>query len=296
MRRARIASVFRVSAAMCAILAILTGRAARGYEIVYGSTGFIQQTDPTFGLPEPTGGFSGRVVYASEGYAEVPISGCDCNVYRQATTNGFQADFGGIRVRADDYILELSNDLPQGAAGIADVATFAFGSDFHPPLDRPLIVNEVPRLEGQLFLSFFWYGGRKFESPVISALGDLTDYDFAVSMLGDSGSQDAADVFAVIEGLSRVLDSPADFDGNLSVDGADFLLWQRTLGSTVNLQADANNNGLVDSEDLQAWKNDFGLKFIAPAALAVPEPASCAIAAWILILVFGIRGSDSLIL
>jgi hypothetical protein len=142
-------------------------------------------------------------------------------------------------------------------------------------------------------LSFFWYGGDKFESPVISALGDLTDYDYAVSMLGDSGRNETADVFVEIDGLGRVLDSQADFDGNGSVDGADFLLWQRTFKSTVHLQADANHNGVVESDDLLAWKNDFGLEFIGSASSTVPEPASRSLVACVFLSVVGAWRSNS---
>jgi hypothetical protein len=65
-----------------------------------------------------------------------------------------------------------------------------------------------------------------------------------------------------------------DFDRDGDTNGADFLLWQRTLGSTTMLAADSNGNGAVDGQDLNAWKVTFGA--ISPAAIAhspaVPEP------------------------
>jgi hypothetical protein len=45
-----------------------------------------------------------------------------------------------------------------------------------------------------------------------------------------------------------------DFDGDGDVDGADFLRWQRTFGSTQDLAADASGNGIVDGADLDIWK------------------------------------------
>ena len=55
----------------------------------------------------------------------------------------------------------------------------------------------------------------------------------------------------------------ADFDGDLDVDGADFLAWQRGLGSsgpaaTKNL-GNADGDDDVDATDLAAWKAAFGV-------------------------------------
>jgi hypothetical protein len=58
---------------------------------------------------------------------------------------------------------------------------------------------------------------------------------------------------------------PGDVDGNGKVDGHDFLLIQRGLGSTYT------------SADVAAWKANFGTP-AAQAASAVPEPAALAAA------------------
>jgi hypothetical protein len=50
----------------------------------------------------------------------------------------------------------------------------------------------------------------------------------------------------------------ADYDRNSYVDGADFLLWQRHLGSTTNLAADGDFSGTVDAGDLAVWRNGWG--------------------------------------
>ncbi len=54
-----------------------------------------------------------------------------------------------------------------------------------------------------------------------------------------------------------------DFDGDLDVDGADFLKWQRDSG---------------DAAELALWETNFGTTAAAAAAVTVPEPAS-----WVLI-------------
>jgi hypothetical protein len=51
---------------------------------------------------------------------------------------------------------------------------------------------------------------------------------------------------------------PSDTDFDADVDGADFLKWQRTFGSTTELLADGNGNGVVDSADLSVWSAGFG--------------------------------------
>ena len=61
-----------------------------------------------------------------------------------------------------------------------------------------------------------------------------------------------------------------DFDGDLDVDGNDFLIWQRG----------GSPNGAT-AGDLQLWQDNFGEALSVPAIAAVPEPTS------ILLLGFG---------
>jgi hypothetical protein len=75
--------------------------------------------------------------------------------------------------------------------------------------------------------------------------------------------------------------SPADFDVDGDVDGADFLSWQRGFGITTGAtkaQGDADGNGAVNAADLAIWKGSYGASATATAG-AVPEPAACALAA-----------------
>jgi ELWxxDGT repeat protein len=55
------------------------------------------------------------------------------------------------------------------------------------------------------------------------------------------------------------------------VDGADFLAWQRSLGSPASApgrDADGNLSGAIDEDDLNIWKINFGSSAAAPAALS----------------------------
>ncbi len=67
----------------------------------------------------------------------------------------------------------------------------------------------------------------------------------------------------------------ADFDGDSDVDGNDFLIWQRRLGSAGGL-GDANGDGAVDGLDLAIWKQQAGAR-AAVSASAVPEPGAFAL-------------------
>ncbi|MBL9166056.1 MAG: hypothetical protein JNL18_25270 [Planctomycetaceae bacterium] len=70
----------------------------------------------------------------------------------------------------------------------------------------------------------------------------------------------------------------ADYNDDGKIDGADFLLWQRTFGNSVTAfsGADGNGNGVVDGPDLTLWKGGFGSATVAAqvATAAVPEPSS----------------------
>jgi hypothetical protein len=85
----------------------------------------------------------------------------------------------------------------------------------------------------------------------------------------------------------------ADFDGDGDVDGADFLTWQRgvgTAGGASSNEGDANSDGAVDGADLQAWAGQFGDAGSGANLAAVPEPASLG-----LLLLVGIAACHSLV-
>lgn len=76
---------------------------------------------------------------------------------------------------------------------------------------------------------------------------------------------------------------PGDFDGNGSVDAADYSVWRATFGQTVaaGTGADGDRNGTVDEGDFAVWRLHFGESasgFAAGVAeAAVPEPTSIAL-------------------
>ncbi|HYO24642.1 MAG TPA: dockerin type I domain-containing protein [Lacipirellulaceae bacterium] len=75
----------------------------------------------------------------------------------------------------------------------------------------------------------------------------------------------------------------ADFDGDGLVNGSDFVLWQRGLGTLVgatNAQGDADGDGDVDRTDLTILTTALSAPPMAlPSIAAVPEPGCAALAA-----------------
>jgi hypothetical protein len=68
-----------------------------------------------------------------------------------------------------------------------------------------------------------------------------------------------------------------DYNADNVVDGADFLTWQRTLGSVAipsGVGADGGNNGRVDGADLGLWKSNFGASASLTAGVVAIESSA----------------------
>jgi hypothetical protein len=51
---------------------------------------------------------------------------------------------------------------------------------------------------------------------------------------------------------------PGEYNSDLTVNAADYVLWRKTLGSTTDLRADGDGNGRVDAADYDFWRARFG--------------------------------------
>jgi hypothetical protein len=68
---------------------------------------------------------------------------------------------------------------------------------------------------------------------------------------------------------------PGDYNGNGTVDAADYVVWRKTLGSTTDLAADGNNNQEIDDGDYTVWAQNFGNGGGGGTILAsIPEPST----------------------
>jgi hypothetical protein len=71
-----------------------------------------------------------------------------------------------------------------------------------------------------------------------------------------------------------------DFNADGEVDGEDFLMWQRGVGTATGAvlgDGDANGDGAVTGADLAVWRLAAPGR-VVPAVSAIPEPASAVIA------------------
>jgi T5SS/PEP-CTERM-associated repeat protein len=76
-------------------------------------------------------------------------------------------------------------------------------------------------------------------------------------------------ILNVVPGLA------GDYNGNGTVDSADYALWRKTVDQTgPNLPADGNSDGKVDGADYDFWRSRLGNSIGSSlgSALAVPEP------------------------
>ena len=83
-----------------------------------------------------------------------------------------------------------------------------------------------------------------------------------------------ADIGAFEIQLTDVPQLPGDYNGNQTVDAADYVIWRKTLGLQVNRYqgADGNGNNSIDADDFSVWRSNFGrslggASIIAPSAV-----------------------------
>jgi len=82
-----------------------------------------------------------------------------------------------------------------------------------------------------------------------------------------------------IEMLTSPPQLPGDYNGDGSVDAADYVVWRKTFGQTELLLADGNRNEEIDAGDYTGWSEGFG-EWQPPGKAGsegVPEPATCAL-------------------
>jgi hypothetical protein len=74
-----------------------------------------------------------------------------------------------------------------------------------------------------------------------------TNWTVSGAVDGSPGAADPADTPAV------------DFNQDLAVDAADYVLWRKSVGSSIDLRADANGDGAIDLSDYGLWRANFGI-------------------------------------
>ncbi len=149
----------------------------------------------------------------------------------------------------------------------------------HPPVSVSVPTNPAP---GTTFDGHVHTGGASdffryvFNEQIVNPDSSLTVNAAHQYLLGPVAVGDLIIGQSVSGVTVQPGGVPGDYDHDEDADGADFLVWQRTLGSNLQLAADGNGNGVVDGGDLAIWRGGFGAATSSYAA--VPEPMSLVIA------------------
>jgi hypothetical protein len=89
-----------------------------------------------------------------------------------------------------------------------------------------------------------------------------------------------------IEGADLIPLAPGDYNGNGTVDTADYVIWRKALGQSnrtpIGFLADGDGDGQVDEDDYNLWRANYGETSIRGqrSAAGVPEPAT-----WLMLVV-----------
>ena len=131
----------------------------------------------------------------------------------------------------------------------------------------PKLINAVPKYRkhkasGQAIITLcgrdFYLGphGSKTSNALVipGGIGALSLTGTGIAGLSLALSGDGTDLL-----LTGGVGVPGDFDGDLDVDGDDFLFWQRNVG---------------DAPNLALWQANYGTGGLAAGVQAVPEPSS----------------------
>jgi autotransporter-associated beta strand protein len=112
----------------------------------------------------------------------------------------------------------------------------------------------------------------QFSNYVQGAEVNLAGVTYYMNYMGGTGND------VVLSPMPPTM-ADADFDGDDDVDGNDFLIWQRGLGTAGGqAQGNANGDATIDAADLAIWTSQFGAGGAVGAVAAIPEPAAATLA------------------
>ena len=103
----------------------------------------------------------------------------------------------------------------------------------------------------------------------------VTDISFYRGLNNNSEIAFAYELDSGVSGIAIATPTPiGDYNADLHVDAADYVVWRDSIGSPRNLSADGNRDNKVDAADYSVWRANFGARTAAwpvPTNL-VPEP------------------------
>jgi autotransporter-associated beta strand protein len=217
-------------------------------------------------------------------------------------------EFLGGTLQANEVVGSLANSVGTVVVGAAPQTVAVSGNyvqsggtltalvDGHltGPSSTIMSVAGLAQLGGTLFIDFDGTSPFPVGSSLrlLHAAGGITGAFSQVQMsMLPAGSQWAVEYGQNSVTLSRLANAfnSADFDFDGDIDGADFLAWQRNVG-TVGPMGDANADGAVNALDLNVLKAQFGQPAPSlPASQPVPEPAAVLMCVAALLVTLGRR-------
>ncbi|MDC0935490.1 hypothetical protein OAS39_04315 [Pirellulales bacterium] len=190
-----------------------------------------------------------------------------------------------------DYLL---SDQGSGGTWFVEIGGTTAGVD-HDKLE----VGQMAALDGTLSLElindFIPTVGDRFDILDFTAASGTVTLDPSLAPLPEGLVWNLDDLLTTGELFvsSSLLTLPGDYSDNGIVDGADLLVWQKNLGSSVVLPND-DTPGAVTQADFDVWSTNFGdLATAQSSAAAIPEPSSAtnSLILILLLILMGGRGN-----
>jgi fibronectin-binding autotransporter adhesin len=219
----------------------------------------------------------------------------DVTVANDATLGGI--GFIGTAEDASNVVVQTGGRIAPGSdVGTLTVngdVSFATGSIFGVEFNGDtlgtfdqLVVNGIATLAGELRLNlvtgYLPAVGTTFEilsstSPLVGKF-DTVVLPTSSPTIGFEVSYTATSLLVEVVGVDAI---PGDYNGDGTVNLADYTVWRDNLGQTgVDLPSDGDGNEIVDAGDYQVWKDNFGFSLgnASVATQSVPEPSSLLVA------------------
>jgi hypothetical protein len=196
-----------------------------------------------------------------------------------------------------DFINVASNVAPGSSAGILTVggiynqgedATLSIelgGTTAGDEYDRLVVNGGSAVLDGILDVSlingFALSGSMQFDILDVGQInGDFSTLNLPVGLTWDVAN-------GTLSFGSGGIGLPGDFNGNGTVDAADYVVWRDNLGAGDESALGGNGDGIggVGQSDYLLWKNSFGNTSGSGNSAAIPEPAALSL---VMLTAFGV--------
>ncbi|WP_425400294.1 DUF5010 domain-containing protein [Aeoliella sp.] len=183
-----------------------------------------------------------------------------------STPGSIPVDVAGLRIQSDSGSLDTSDWLS---------ITDNYDSDSsETPIDSDntwlKLEQSTEDLSEATFGTTSIMPGQSVNLGSVLRLGSVQDI---TAEYADPITEDAVPIFVRYTNSSPANLLPGDFNGNGSVDLADYVVWRNNLGAEIALDNEVVSIGRVTTDDYTTWKNGFGASAVgAVASIQVPEP------------------------